>query len=202
VGAVQARADAEQAIAQRDRMAAENEALRAWNKQLAEELALQLGQLHQLDVSASPREPVQSSMLSASPSKSVADLAAQQQQALDAVAAGIKLTRMRAELRAAQEAHAQLQQSAQALAADFSAATRQIGKLEERILQQSQVASELEAMKVAHAAQKAALEQSELRRRDAEVCALLSCLSASATHTQPTRELAAPTCELPRELRV
>ena len=166
LGAVAARAEAEHAITQQETLSAENRALRTWNQQLADELAQQLSRLRELDDSMMP-PPLPPA--GSSSSKPVAQLAVQQRQALDASSSGMRLARVQAELRAAHEAHAQLQQSAQALSTDFSAATRQIGKLEHRIAEQGRAAAELEGLKVSLGAQREALEKSESMRREAEV---------------------------------
>lgn len=183
-GALRAKEELQRACAAREQLAAENEALRRDNSELARQIAAQQLELqkllHRLDGGAAPLENGMgcSDDLTArvkrqlpSSGEEIKHQLAMQQGSLDAIHLGLQLARAKLEqertceeLRVAHEALAQLQQTALSMSADFGAATRQIGKLEERIIEQ---ARKFEDEKVSSSA--VDVELCHLREREAQL---------------------------------
>ncbi len=172
-------------------VAAENEGLRQWNVQLSEDLGVVWAQLQRMERAAadgtlgeaddsSVAEAERLKLLGAGarvPAGKGASKEAYllQQLQLEACAAGVKLTHAQArlkrksrEVRKANERAAQLQQTAEALSTDLSAATSQIGKLEERIKDYAEVSHRLEAAEGEIEASRGALARAEAAARRAE----------------------------------
>lgn len=150
---LQSRASLTHAQEQSERLAVENESLRKWNGELTEQLVVYKRELHRLVLGLESEtgthlgcEPACGGDSSVELKRSGDELGgamAEQKRELDSLHAGLRLVRTqvelektRSELRAAGEGVSQLQQSALALSTDFNAATRQIGKLEERLEEQ------------------------------------------------------------------
>jgi len=194
---LQLRAEAEHSRAQHDVVLAENDSLRTWNTQLAEQLALYqaellrlvtglevttLGKARGLEPAAEAREELALD----GAADEVGRRLGQQRQGLTAAQAGIKLARTQvelaqahADLKAAQDALTLLQSNAHALSADFGAATRQIGKLEDRLRdnaralddRSAEIASLEARLEASHRAQSeltVSLERSEGQRSQTE----------------------------------